>query len=55
MNEREPGESNAGSQTLGWGQIYPVKSCPDQKNHKALAECLAPNRRVTVEVTGMPK
>jgi len=41
--------------TLGWGQIYPVKSCPDQKNRKALADCLAPNRRVTVEVSGMPK
>jgi hypothetical protein len=30
----------------------PVKACPDQKDRKALIECLAPNRRVVVEIQG---
>lgn len=42
-------------ETIGWGTLYPVKTCPDQKNRKALAECLAPNRRVSVQVTGVRK
>ncbi len=41
--------------TIGWGKIYPVKACPDQKDRKALAECLTPNRRVSVEVSGVRK
>jgi OOP family OmpA-OmpF porin len=41
--------------TLGMGKTNPVKACPDQKNRKALIECLAPNRRVVVEIKGMPK
>ncbi|MBV8031177.1 MAG: OmpA family protein [Betaproteobacteria bacterium] len=42
-------------QSVGSGKAFPVKSCPDQKNRKALASCLTPNRRVTVDVTGTPK
>jgi OOP family OmpA-OmpF porin len=42
-------------ETLGSGKTNPVKSCPDQKERKALIECLAPNRRVVVEMKGMPR
>lgn len=42
-------------ETLGSGKTNPIKSCPDQKDRKKLAECLAPNRRVIVEVRGMPR
>ncbi len=41
--------------SLGFGKTNPVKSCPDQKDRKALIECLAPNRRVVVEVKGAPR
>ena len=36
----------------GAGETHPVKTCPDEKDRKALVECLAPNRRVVVEVKG---
>jgi OOP family OmpA-OmpF porin len=42
-------------ETLGSGKTNPIKSCPDQKDRKKLVECLAPNRRVIVQVTGMPR
>ena len=42
-------------ETLGFGKTNPVKSCPDQKQRKALIECLAPNRRVVVEIQGTPR
>jgi OOP family OmpA-OmpF porin len=42
-------------ETLGSGKTNPVKSCPDQKDRKSLIECLAPNRRVVVEVKGAPR
>ena len=42
-------------ETLGFGKTTPVKSCPDQKERKALIECLAPNRRVVVEIQGTPR
>ncbi len=42
-------------ETIGMGKTNPVKSCPDQKDRKALVACLAPNRRVVVQVTGMPR
>jgi OmpA-OmpF porin, OOP family len=42
-------------ETLGSGKTNAVKSCPDQRDRKALIECLAPNRRVVVEVKGMPR
>ncbi|MGH8690001.1 MAG: OmpA family protein [Burkholderiales bacterium] len=42
-------------ETLGFGKTLPAKSCPDQKDRKSLIECLAPNRRVVVEVQGTPR
>jgi OmpA-OmpF porin, OOP family len=42
-------------ETLGFGKTLPVKSCPDQKERKALIACLADNRRVVVEVQGTPR
>jgi OOP family OmpA-OmpF porin len=42
-------------ETFGFGKTTPVKSCPDQNDRKALIECLAPNRRVVVEVQGTPR
>jgi OOP family OmpA-OmpF porin len=46
-------------ETLGSGKTNPVKSCPDKAggktDRKALIECLAPNRRVVVELKGMPR
>jgi OOP family OmpA-OmpF porin len=39
-------------ETYGYGKTLPVKSCPDQKNRKAVIECLTPNRRVDIEVQG---
>ena len=42
-------------ETLGFGKTTPVKSCPDQKDRKGLIECLAPNRRVEVEIQGTPR
>ena len=42
-------------ETLGFGKTLPEKSCPDQKDRKALIECLAPNRRVVVEIQGTPR
>jgi OOP family OmpA-OmpF porin len=42
-------------ETYGFGKTTPVKSCPDQKSRKALIECLAPNRRVVVDIQGTPR
>jgi OOP family OmpA-OmpF porin len=42
-------------ETFGFGKTTPVKSCPDQKDRKALIDCLTPNRRVEVEIQGTPK
>ena len=42
-------------ETFGFGKTTPVKSCPDQKDRKGLIECLAPNRRVEVEIQGAPR
>jgi OOP family OmpA-OmpF porin len=38
--------------TEGKGKRNPVVTSCTQKNHKALIACLAPNRRVEVEVVG---
>ena len=38
--------------TEGKGKKQPVKDCPKIKNRKKLIACLAPNRRVEVEVVG---
>ena len=42
-------------ETLGFGKTLPEKSCPDQKDRAALIACLAPNRRVVVEIQGAPR
>ena len=39
-------------EVYGYGKTTPKKSCPDQKDRKALIACLAPNRRAEVEVLG---
>src|SRR5688500_14810513 len=49
------GVDASGIEVLGFGKTLPVKACPDQKDRKGLIECLAPNRRVVVEVQGMPR
>lgn len=36
-------------ETFGYGKTLPVKSCREEKG-QALVECLAPNRRVVIEV-----
>jgi OOP family OmpA-OmpF porin len=37
----------------GYGKTMPVKSCRDAKGRKEMIECLAPNRRVQIEVQGL--
>lgn len=41
--------------TMGAGKTQPIKSCDDKLGRKKLIECLAPNRRVTVDVKGPAK
>ncbi len=41
-------------EVFGYGQTLPVKSCAEQKKRSALIECLAPNRRIVVEVQATP-
>jgi OOP family OmpA-OmpF porin len=40
---------------LGMGKTLPVKSCPDSqyKTQQALVDCLAPNRRVVINIRGV--
>ena len=42
-------------ETMGAGKTQPIKSCDDKLGRKKLIECLAPNRRVTVDVKGPAK
>jgi OOP family OmpA-OmpF porin len=42
-------------ETFGFGKTMPIKSCPDDKNAKALQTCLEPNRRVEIEAEGTAK
>lgn len=42
-------------ETMGSGKTQPIKSCDDKLGRKKLIECLAPNRRVTVDVKGPAK
>ena len=49
------GVSNDSVEIFGFGKTLPSKACPDQKDRKALIECLAPNRRVVVEIQGTPR
>ena len=41
--------------TMGAGKTQPIKRCDDKLGRKPLIECLAPNRRVTVDVKGPAK
>ncbi|MGE8488124.1 MAG: OmpA family protein, partial [Paraburkholderia nemoris] len=41
--------------TEGKGKRNPVTTGCNQKNHKQLVACLAPDRRVEVEVVGTSK
>ena len=45
------GVDKAKIETLGLGEKQPVVQC-EQKNRKELIACLAPNRRVEVQVKG---
>lgn len=38
--------------TLGAGKTQPIQSCPEKQPRTKLVECLAPNRRVMIEVRG---
>ena len=49
------GADSAKVEVFGFGKTLPVKSCPDENKRAALIECLAPNRRVVVEVQGTPR
>jgi len=40
-------------EVYGYGKTLPLKSCRDTKGRRALIECLAPNRRVHVEIQGL--
>jgi OOP family OmpA-OmpF porin len=37
----------------GAGNAHPVKACDDKLGHRALIECLAPNRRVVIRAKGI--
>src|SRR5262245_18742809 len=41
-------------QVFSYGPSVPVKSCDDESDRRALIECLAPNRRIVVEVQATP-
>ncbi|HXU41424.1 MAG TPA: OmpA family protein [Burkholderiales bacterium] len=49
------GADGAKVEVFGFGKTLPVQSCPDQKDRKSMIACLAPNRRVVVEVQGTPR
>jgi OOP family OmpA-OmpF porin len=44
-------------ETLGMGKTLQIKSCPDSqfKTQQALIDCLAPNRRVVINIRGVGK
>jgi OOP family OmpA-OmpF porin len=44
-------------ETLGMGKTQQIKSCPDaeHKTRKSLIDCLAPNRRVVINIRGVGK
>jgi OOP family OmpA-OmpF porin len=46
------GMDNTKIQAIGYGKTQPVKTCPDNRNRKLLIGCLAPNRRVEIEING---
>jgi OOP family OmpA-OmpF porin len=43
------------TEVLGAGKTLPIKSCDDKLPQKELIACLAPNRRVVVEIKGPAK
>jgi OOP family OmpA-OmpF porin len=45
----------SGAQIAGVGKTMPIKSCDDKLPRKMLIDCLAPNRRVVVDVQGPAK
>ena len=45
----------SGAQIAGAGKTMPIKSCNDKAPRKTQIECLAPNRRVAVEVQGQAR
>jgi len=47
------GASAGKIEVYGFGKTLPVKSCRDEKGRRAMIECLAPNRRVQIEVQGL--
>jgi len=49
------GADAAKIEVFGFGQTLPVKSCRDERKRDALVECLAPNRRVQIEIQGTLK
>ena len=49
------GMSASSIQTAGKGKSAPVVNCPDGKNRKEVIACLAPNRRVVVNIKGPGK
>ncbi len=42
----------SGVKTIGAGEAQPIKTCSDMRDRKQLIECLAPNRRVVIDVQG---
>ncbi|MEA3192188.1 MAG: OmpA-OmpF porin, family [Betaproteobacteria bacterium] len=40
-------------EVFGFGKTLPVKSCKEEMGRRAKIECLAPNRRVQIEVQGL--
>ena len=44
-----------GAEVLGAGKTMPIKSCDDKLPMQQLEACLAPNRRVVIEVKGLAK
>src|SRR5262249_15142948 len=49
------GADAAKVEVFGFGKTLPVQSCPDNKKRAEVIECLAPNRRVVVEIQGTPR
>jgi outer membrane protein OmpA-like peptidoglycan-associated protein len=39
-------------ETIGMGKTVPAVFCPDNKNRKALTDCLAPGRRAIISIKG---
>lgn len=42
-------------ETFGFGKTLPVQSCTGRMSREVLIACLAPNRRVVVEIQGTPR